>query len=233
MIWFDLGNTLVYVRREEIYQKKLIEIGVHKTIADLHMAFHLTDKYFMREHPGLLGKRYEVFAEDYYQTLHQHLNITMEQMPQALISPYDPSQPKGEWEAFPETIPTLAALKEKGFGIGLISNWNNTARDVLEKTGIMPYLDEVVISSELQIEKPDERIFTYALQQAKVRAEDCVYVGDNYYDDVIGSGKVGMACVLINPYGRTGIEEVNHESIITGIGELLSALEPKLASRTE
>ncbi|MBP3040316.1 HAD-IA family hydrolase [Bacillaceae bacterium Marseille-Q3522] len=217
-IWFDLGYTLVYMNREQIYQKKLREYGIDKSMEELKLAFHLADKFFMREYPGLLGQGREKYARKYHKVLHKFLRI--EELPEMLHQ----SEKPVHWKTFPETLLTLQNLKNSGFGIGLISNWDHTAKDVLKQTGIFPYLDHVVISSEIQIEKPAEKIFQYALQQAGVSAEECLYVGDNYYDDVVGSRKVGMQSILINPYANKGIEELGDIQVISNIKELHSLL---------
>jgi len=220
-IWFDLGYTLVNLNREEVYQQKLHKLGIVKSLDEIALAYHLTDKYFMREFPGLLGKDRSLFADQYFNRLNNNLNLSLTKSDWA--SHHDDVKP--QWHAFEKTIPTLKALKEKGLGVGLISNWDQTARTVLDQNHISGYLDHIVISSEVKIEKPDERIFLHALEQAKVKAEECLYVGDNYYDDVVGSKKVGMASILINPYQRVGIEELSEQvPIIANISELLPTL---------
>lgn len=224
-IWFDLGYTLVYVKREESYQEKLKQIGVDVSLESLRKSFHLADKYFMREFPGLLGKERKAYAESYHKMLHHYLDIDVNSNKEFLMKPDDSSNPKGRWKLFEATIPTLEKLKEKGIGVGLISNWNHTARDVLEETGIISHLDHIIISSEVNIEKPNRRIFEIALERANVNASDCLYVGDNYYDDVIGSRKVGMDSVLINPLGKKGIEELEGVQIISNIKDLLAIVE--------
>lgn len=207
-LWFDLGYTLVYVKREEHHQRKLAQSGIHLPLEKIELAYHLADKYFMRAFPGLLGQAHATYAEKYYQTLHQFLGINEPIDYQTIAKPVDANEPKGKWLAFPETIQVLKQLKAAGYGIGLISNWNHTARDVLAETGIIEHLDQIVISSEEGIEKPDARIFEIALSRANVKGEDSIYIGDNYYDDVIGSAKLGMESILINPYGKKGIEEL-------------------------
>lgn len=47
-----------------------------------------------------------------------------------------------------------------------------------------------------------------------------MYVGDNYYDDVIGSSKVGMESCLINRFGNVGIEEIDSVRTISSVADL-------------
>lgn len=209
-----MGYTLVYLDREKSYQEMLKSYNINLSIKDIALAYHLADKFFMREHPGLLGKNRELFMDDYHRVLNRNLGVQfIEEMAASSVI-------KPEWKAFPETLSELKKLKNAGFQVGLISNWNDTARDVLQQTGIINLLDHVVVSSEVGIEKPDEGIFLHAFQQASVSPEDCIYVGDNYYDDVVGSRKVGMDSILINPFGRQGIEELEGVESIENIKDL-------------
>lgn len=218
-VWFDLGYTLVYTNREEVYREQLKSIGISKSIEELVLAFHLADKFFMREYPGALGKKDDQVMKAYNKILSGYLQIPNADLTAKRGVTEESFRP--EWQTFKETIPTLKKLKALGIGVGLISNWDETARDVLEKTEILPLLDDVVISSEIGIEKPDERIFLHALDGIDVPVENCLYVGDNYYDDVLGSQKVGMDCLLINPFDRQGIEELPDIPKVSNINQLL------------
>ncbi len=128
------------------------------------------------------------------------------------------------WCAFPFTVQVLQELKRHSIGIGLISNWDNTARQVLDDNGLTDYFDHIVISSEVGAEKPSRKIFDYSLRQAGISPAESVYVGDNYYDDVAGSSKAGLDSVLINRFGRLGIEELQHEPIVHSIEEIPSLI---------
>ena len=73
----------------------------------------------------------------------------------------------------------------------LISNWDPSCRSVLEQNGLTPYLDPILVSSEVGVEKPDRRIFEKALELSGEDPRECLYVGDNYYDDGVGALKWG------------------------------------------
>ncbi len=60
-IWFDLGYTLVYQEREKEYQQFWLEQGIELSLEDIEEAYHLTDKLFMREYPGALGKQIHTY----------------------------------------------------------------------------------------------------------------------------------------------------------------------------
>lgn len=128
------------------------------------------------------------------------------------------------WLPFNGVADVLDTLKKDSIGLGVISNWDCTARDVLSDAGLIDYFDHLIISCEVGVNKPDAAIFTLALQTAGVKAQECMYVGDNYYDDVLGSRKVGMEAVIINRFGTLGIEEINDCPIIGDISNVLNFL---------
>lgn len=219
-IWFDLGYTLVYQEREAIYLRFLRESGIEIPPERIEQAYHLTDKLFMREYPGALGRDMNTFYPWYLGALNYSLGLHFDLDRQNNRLREFHQEQKALWRAFPFTASILKSLKNSGYGIGLISNWDHTARAVLQDTGLLPLFDHLIISSEVDLIKPDEAIFVKALQQAGVSAKESLYVGDNYYDDVVGSGRVGMNSYLINRFGTLGIEEIAATSIIPSIQEL-------------
>lgn len=65
------------------------------------------------------------------------------------------------------------------FHIGLISNAWSGLREFLTKQQLIDLFDTVVISAEVGVVKPSARIFEIALEQAKVNANEAVFVDDS------------------------------------------------------
>ena len=72
-IWFDMGYTLVYMQREKTYRQALEKFGVDAAIEILEKEFHLTDKLFMREYPGVFLNERGVFMPWYLGILNYRL----------------------------------------------------------------------------------------------------------------------------------------------------------------
>lgn len=216
-IWFDLGYTLVYRQRETVYQRFLEEEGIRISLEQLEKAYHLADKTFMRDYPGALGKEWNTFFPWYLGVLNFRLGLRFDLQRQAKRMQEIAVTAPDEWAAFPFAVTVLETLRRRNIGTGLISNWDRSARDVLEAAGLAGHLDTVVISSEIGLEKPGREIFLYAVRQAGVSPQDCWHVGDNYYDDVVGSLRAGMQPVLINRFGREGIEELEFDPVIPSV----------------
>ena len=43
-VWFDLGYTLVYLKRESHFRNAIKALGIYRENKDIHYGFHLTDK---------------------------------------------------------------------------------------------------------------------------------------------------------------------------------------------
>ena len=45
-------------------------------------------------------------------------------------------------------------------------------------------------------------------------------MGDNYYDDAVGSRKVGMQALILNRFGKLGVEEIDDAPIIQNLAQV-------------
>jgi len=97
-----------------------------------------------------------------------------------------------------DTHALLEALRDRGLKLGLVSNAFDPGwllhRD-LEQMGIAERLDFAVFSSEVGKRKPHPAIFERALEALGVEPGRALFVGDRLYEDVRGSGELGMTTV--------------------------------------
>jgi putative hydrolase of the HAD superfamily len=54
---------------------------------------------------------------------------------------------------------------------------------------------------EVDSYKPEPGIFEHALQRGNVTAQETIYIGDNYFADVVGARRAGLRPVLYDPQG--------------------------------
>jgi len=101
------------------------------------------------------------------------------------------------WVVFPEVVPTVSALKERGLRLGIISNWDSRLRGLLDAHGLSPQFDPIVVSCEAGVEKPGAGIFTHALRAAGLAPEETLHVGDDLVSDYEGARSAGMTGVLL------------------------------------
>jgi putative hydrolase of the HAD superfamily len=102
---------------------------------------------------------------------------------------------------FFEGIPkTLAALKARGFWLGIITDTANPLHVKLrwfERGGFGDVWDSIVSSKDLGVRKPDPKIYYAALQQLSLRADQAVFVGHKI-SELKGAKSVGMQTVAFN-----------------------------------
>lgn len=94
---------------------------------------------------------------------------------------------------YPWTLPMLDALKAEGKGIYLLSNAQRsfTAHE-LEKLGLLKYFDDILISSDCGIKKPNLMFFKMLLKRCNLKPKECLFVGNDEVCDIFGAKKAGM-----------------------------------------
>jgi len=135
---------------------------------------------------------------------------------------YNP--PHGVWTAHdPQAPESLALVRRSGARAAAISNSNGSVASVLAAVGLGPYLDFVVDSGEVGIEKPDPRIFELALARAGVAPAEAAYIGDFYSIDVKGATAAGLRAVLLDPGGFWGARDcAMAPDLLSAVGLALS-----------
>jgi putative hydrolase of the HAD superfamily len=104
---------------------------------------------------------------------------------------------KENWRLFDDVMPCLDRLQ--GYPLGIISNGKLTEQShKLERMGLAGRFATVVISEEVGVGKPAPAVFLEACRRIGAQPADCVYVGDAWENDVIGSRAVGMTPVWLN-----------------------------------
>jgi HAD superfamily hydrolase (TIGR01509 family) len=94
---------------------------------------------------------------------------------------------------------TLTALRACGYTLGLLTNRSRPCLEELETLGIAHYFDLILTAGEVNAYKPEPAIFEHALARTGIQPQHALYIGDNYYADVIGAERAGMIPVLLDP----------------------------------
>lgn len=98
----------------------------------------------------------------------------------------------------------LAELRTAGLRLAVVSNSDGSVERKLRAVGLRDFLDVVIDSAVVHLEKPDPAIFTLALERLGAVAETCVHVGDLYSVDVVGARAAGIKGVLLDPFSDWG-----------------------------
>lgn len=122
-------------------------------------------------------------------------------------------------ELYPDVIPTFDILAPH-FKLGLLSNGNTYP----ERCGLEGYFAFVVFSQDVQIEKPDRRIFEITAERAGCELAQMLHVGDSLENDVAGARNAGVHSVWLNREGAandTSIQPDYEVATLTEIPEIL------------
>jgi putative hydrolase of the HAD superfamily len=124
------------------------------------------------------------------------------------------------FDAYPDARPALLRAREAGARVVVVSNWDVSLADVLERIGLAPLLDAVVTSAAVGAAKPARAIFAHALALAGVAAADAVHVGDSLEEDVRGAAACGIRAVLLRRDGSAAVPRGGGVPTIAGLAEL-------------
>jgi putative hydrolase of the HAD superfamily len=99
---------------------------------------------------------------------------------------------------YPEVPEVLGALRAAGLRLVVVSNWDVSLHEALERAGLAPLLDGAISSAEAGAAKPAPAIFERALALAgDIAPAAAVHVGDDAARDVAGARAAGIAPVLV------------------------------------
>ncbi|MDO4622294.1 MAG: HAD family hydrolase [Eubacteriales bacterium] len=94
-------------------------------------------------------------------------------------------------------IDFLEELKKRGYLILCGTNMTATIQyRKIEKLGLGKYFDDMIASEEACTEKPDPEFFRFIAGKHHLQPEECVFIGDNFSLDVMGSASAGMQGIL-------------------------------------
>jgi putative hydrolase of the HAD superfamily len=203
-VFFDAGNTLLRMNYAVI-ARQLAGHGIHVTPEQIQRAewrarVRLDAEVLARFTAGSSTESGST-AGSYLRYLLEGLGVTAEPMVRSIAAwRRSYNVPVGLWNvADPDAEPMLRLLREAGLGAAVISNSNGSVRSILASLGLTRYLDFVLDSFEVGVEKPNPRIFELALERAGIGPREAVYVGDLYSVDVLGARAVGIPAVLLDP----------------------------------
>jgi len=123
------------------------------------------------------------------------------------VALFDHFTTSAAWELYPDVLPALTGLRERGITLGLITNYDTRVFPVLEALGLAPLLSAVVIPAHVGAAKPAPAIFLEALGRLGADPAGSLHVGDELDDDYRGAEGAGLRAVLLDRSGRYQREE--------------------------
>ncbi|MHC4847237.1 MAG: YjjG family noncanonical pyrimidine nucleotidase [Planctomycetota bacterium] len=113
------------------------------------------------------------------------------------------------------------------FGMALVTNGiADVQNSRLDRTGLRPLFDAVVISAEIGHAKPHAGFFDELFARiGRPRPEETLMVGDNLHVDMKGGSDYGTGTCWINPNRHARDESIRIDHELEAVRELRSVLE--------
>ena len=121
------------------------------------------------------------------------------------------------WNNFYENIKPYDYIKEflewnskHNIKIGIITDYETEYQIIkLEKLGLLQYIDHIITSEEVGVEKPNCKIFYKILDIMNLSSDDVIMFGDNYDKDIKGAHKLNILSYWVNDNNADFIDYKN------------------------
>jgi len=153
----------------------------------------------------LTGRDFDAFSLIRKAALKKKIQLNEQQWEHFLWLWYEPLTAVASLE--PDTDKTLAALRDSGIALGLVSNtfvgrWFLDKH--LEQLGLLRFFPVRLYSCEFDFRKPDVRIFRIAAERIGLPPHNILFVGDRIDLDIKPALKIGMVPVLKDAHTNAG-----------------------------
>ncbi|WP_086981326.1 pyrimidine 5'-nucleotidase [Vibrio aphrogenes] len=110
--------------------------------------------------------------------------------------------------------------------VGIITNGFTDLQEIrLARTGMDKYVEQVIISEQVGIAKPDTIIFEHALNRVGNPCKSKVLmVGDNLHSDILGGLNSGLETCWLNSHGATATDGITPHYTVSSLSELQAIL---------
>lgn len=102
------------------------------------------------------------------------------------------------WHIHDDLLPTLETLRSMRCRMGVISNWDDRLRPLLENLGLASWFEVTVASCEVGAAKPDRRVFGAAAEAFELSPDQILHVGDSAEADFEGAKLAGFGALLLD-----------------------------------
>lgn len=127
-------------------------------------------------------------------------------------------------EVIPYAHEVLQELSTR-YNLYILSNgFHELQRHKMQSAGLDSYFNDIILSDDIGILKPDPRLFQHALKVSNATIADSLMIGDSWESDVVGAASVGMHQVYFCSNGNTSSLPFQPTYLITDLRQLLQLL---------
>lgn len=104
----------------------------------------------------------------------------------------------------PGAIELLEYLRPKYRMFILSNGFKELQSRKMHAAGIDKYFDELILSEDIGVNKPNRELYDHALQKTGSTLEESLMIGDMFETDIAGAANIGMEQIYYNPKGKQG-----------------------------
>lgn len=179
IIW-DVGGVLI--RTEDRRPRTILAEGFGLTYAQME---HLV----LNSESGQAYQLGKITAKQHWEYVRQSLNVTPGELPAVRASFFGGDVLDRELVAF------IQGLRPRFF-TAILSNMGDDLRlDLTDHWKIADTFDQIIISAEVGMMKPDPKIFHFTLKRLGVQPSEAVFI-DDFSHNIQGAKSIGMHGIL-------------------------------------
>jgi putative hydrolase of the HAD superfamily len=232
-VLFDMFDTLMMIEKDHAFYSPALR-AAYGFLAEngVSVSFEEFSRVYVEARDALYAKA-DVNLEE------PHFNVRISDALKRLGYEYGVSDGLvvGATDAFCEAFMKYVNIDENAerilqklhgkYKLGIVSNFAipECVTKLLEKEGLTGFFDVVVVSGAVNKRKPSVEIFTKALEQLGVKAQDAVFVGDTVDADVQGAKAAGMRTIYIERRLQKDAEAACPDQTIKNLNQLSKTIE--------
>jgi putative hydrolase of the HAD superfamily len=211
-IFFDLDHTIWDFDRnaeetlhELFIMHRLQEVGLPS--ADLFIETYTRNNHelWAQYHTGVITK--EELRDARFKRTFIQLGLHPDLIPADFEDAYVRLCPT-KTNLFPHAHETLQYLQGK-YTLHLISNGFKESQQLkISGTNLGGYFQNIIVSEDVGVNKPDKAIFEYAVNLAGTNKAESVMIGDSLEADIYGALNYGMDAIFFNPFSAPKPDDV-------------------------
>jgi HAD superfamily hydrolase (TIGR01549 family) len=118
------------------------------------------------------------------------------------------------------TVKTLTTLQKK-YKLAIVSNgYGGFVRETLRRHNLQRFFDVIVVSQEVNIQKPDMKMYASVAEMMDVKLDEVLMAGDGFEPDIAGPKQLGMKTCWINPEQKPAPVPDMCDFIVSTLAEL-------------
>ncbi len=190
---FDFGGVII----------RMVDERPRLTLAEqLGVSLSQIDDLVFNSNTARKASKGEITVAMHWEAVRKSLGIQPEDMP-GFLDQY--------WSADDVNWELLDFIRRlhPHYKVGLLSNaWDDLRQTLHERWDIEGLFDDMVISAEVKMVKPDPRIYHLALERLGVQAGEAIFI-DDIVDNVEAARREGLLAIWYQETHKT-LDELSH-----------------------